>query len=60
MSEMERQSFEDAIKGLSGEEMKTALKYFETDMLWEELRRREIESRVALEGVKELVKKWSM
>lgn len=55
MSEMERQSFEDAMKGMSDEEKKMALTYFDTDMLWDELRKRELESRNIIRGVKGLV-----
>lgn len=56
MSEMEKQSFEDAMKAMSEEEMRMALKYFDTDMLWDELRKREAENRNILQGVKDLVK----
>lgn len=55
MSERERQSFEDAMKGMSDEERKIALAYFDTDMLWDELRRRETESRNIIRGVRGLV-----
>ena len=55
MSEMERQSFEDSIKAMSAEEMKMALKYFDTDMLWDELRERETRNRNKIQYVKDLV-----
>lgn len=55
MSEMERQSFEEKMKGMSEEEKKMALKYFDTDMLWDELRSRETSNRNKLQNVKDLV-----
>lgn len=55
MSEMERQSFEDKMKGMSDEERRMALVYFDTDMLWDELRKRETESRNIIRGVRGLV-----
>lgn len=52
---MEKQSFEDAMKAMSADEMKMALKYFDTDMLWDELRSRETSNRKKLQNVKDLV-----
>ena len=55
MSEMDKQEFENRICAMSEEEKKMAIKYFETDMLWDELRKREMSSRNILQGVKDLV-----
>lgn len=55
MSEMDRQSFEETIMAMSGEEKKMALKYFDTDMLWDELRSRETSNRNKIQHMKELV-----
>ena len=55
MMEMEKQNFVDTIRGMSVDEMKLALKCFDTDMLWDELRERETSSRNIIRGVKGLV-----
>ena len=58
MSEMEKQSFEDTMKAMTKEQMEIAAMNIDIDILWDILRKRETESRTALQGVKELVGKW--
>ena len=55
MSELEKKEFENRICAMSEEEKNMALKHIETDMLWDELRRRETAERNQLQGVKDLV-----
>ena len=55
MSELERQEFENRICAMSEEEKNMALKHIETDMLLDELRRRETSSRNILQGVRDMV-----
>lgn len=55
MSERERQEFEKVIGAMSEEEMRIVLSKIDTDMLWDELRRRETASRNIIQGVKGLV-----
>ena len=56
MSEMERESFEDTVKAMSQVEMKIAVLHIDTDILWDELRRRETSNRNVVKGIKDLVK----
>lgn len=58
MSEMEKQSFEDTMKAMTKEQMEIAAMNIDIDILLDILRKRETESRTALQGVKELVGKW--
>lgn len=55
MNELERQEFENVIRAMSEEEKKMALNYIETDMLWDELRRREAEERNKINAMKDLL-----
>ena len=55
MSEMDKQEFEKVINAMTEEEKKIALNSIDTDMLWDELRRRETAERNMLQGVKDLV-----
>jgi hypothetical protein len=55
MSELEKQSFEEFVKAMSEEEMKIAVSKINTDMLWDELRKRSTANRNILHGVKDLV-----
>lgn len=55
MSEMEKQSFEDTMKAMSEEEMKIAALHIGTDILWDELRKREMANRNVVKGIKDLV-----
>lgn len=57
MSEMEKQSFEDTMKAMTKEQMEIAAMNIDIDILWDILRKRETESRIALQSVKELVGK---
>ena len=55
MTELERQEFENVIRAMSEEEKKMALNYIGTDMLWDELRRRETAERNTIKAVKDLL-----
>ena len=55
MSEIERTEFENVIRAMSEEEKKMALNYIETDMLWEELRKRELSERNTIKAMKDLL-----
>lgn len=60
MSEMEKQSFEDTMKAMTKEQMEIAAMNIDIDILWDVLRKRETESRTALQGVREVMGKWSI
>lgn len=56
MNEMEKQKFEEVICAMSEEEMKVAASKIDTDVLWDELRKRETAERNFKKAVKDLVK----
>ena len=52
---MEKQEFKNRICAMSEEEMKLAVAEIDTDILWDELRKRETTNRGLIKGIKELV-----
>ena len=55
MNEIEKESYKNLIKGMTTEAMKTVVVQIDTDVLWDELRRREREGRNTLQRMKDLV-----
>ena len=55
MNEVEKQELKSRVEGMSQEETLIAVKVIPTDVLWDELRRRETAERNQLQGVKDLV-----
>lgn len=53
MSNVEKEEFVNIIKALEEEEKSVAIKFFPTDLLWEELKRRELLERNTVKRVKE-------
>lgn len=56
MGELEKQEFERVVCSMTEEEQKITLKHIETDMLWDELRKRETSSRNIVKGIRDLVR----
>ena len=55
MNEMEREVFINRINGMTQEEQEIAVTCIHTDLLWDELRRREMETRAFKQRVEEFV-----
>lgn len=55
MNEAEMEALENRIKGMSQEEQKVAIKFFDTDILWDELRKRETRERNFEKAMKDMV-----
>lgn len=55
MEGFERERFEDRINGMSAEEQAVAVSMIDTDLLWDELRRRETETRIFKKKMEEFV-----
>ena len=55
MNEMEKQKFEEVICAMSEEEMKIAASKIDTDVLWDELRKRESAERQFKQRIEELI-----
>lgn len=56
MGEMERQELATIIKAMTDEDKLLAIKMFPSDMLWDELKRRDLIRERIIAGVKDLVK----
>lgn len=56
MGEMEKQELATIIKAMTDEDKLLAIKMFPSDMLWDELKRRDLIRERIIAGVKDLVK----
>ena len=56
MGEMEKQELATIIKAMTEEDKLLAIKMFPSDMLWDELKRRDLIRERIIAGVKDLVK----
>lgn len=55
MNDFERERFEDRICGMSPEEQAVAVTMIDTDVLWDELRKRETEARIFRQRMEDFV-----
>ena len=55
MNEIERERLENRISGMSPEEQSFAVGFIDTDILWDELRKRETRERNFEKAMKEMV-----
>ena len=55
MKSFERERFEERINGMSPEEQVVAVTMIDTDLLWDELRRRETEERAFKKRMEDFV-----
>lgn len=57
MIDYERERFEDRINGMSPEEQAVAVTLIDTDVLWDELRKRETEARCFRQKMEDFINK---